>query len=301
VFGTSLLLLVLGWFAGGAAWASPSARSGSASRVRLVGEKPSVRQGRQHRSHAARRHGRYRELCVRLLVRRSSSQGHSSRQYRVRRARGAHARYVEYCVMLKVSRRTRRQPPRRTHKKKPGKRTTTVESQQPAARPAGGELLSGTACVGAEIMPAADNLAAARAATLCLIDRERAVQGEAPLQANADLERAAQGHAESMATAGYFEHTGPGGNSVLERFEQAGYIEGSSTAYEIGENIAWGSLQDATPASVVAAWMASPGHRANILNPDFRDTGIGIAPHLPSSFGVGAVGAMYAQDFGVVM
>ncbi len=304
--GASLLLLVLGWFAGGAASASPLSRTApaNAARVRTVGKKGSVRHDRQRRRGQSRRHGRYRELCVRLLVHRSSSHVRSSHRYagrHVRLGRGPRARYVEYCVMLKIKRHERRQPPRRAHQTKPAKRAPVVERQRPAAQPTRGELLSASTCTGTGIMPDAGNLAAVRAATLCLIDRERTAQSEAPLQANADLEKAAQGHAESMATSGYFEHTGPGGNSVLERLEQAGYIDSSSSAYEIGENIAWGSLQDATPASVVAAWMASPGHRANILNPDFRDSGIGISAHLPTSFGLGAAGAMYVQDFGVVM
>jgi uncharacterized protein YkwD len=136
---------------------------------------------------------------------------------------------------------------------------------------------------------------------LCLINRERSAHGEPALRPNADMEAAAQGHAESMAGGGYFEHTGPGGATVLERLEASGYLDSSATSYEVGENIAWGSLQDASPAAIVAAWMASPGHRANILNADFRDTGIGISARLPGSFALGESGAMYTQDFGIVM
>ena len=160
---------------------------------------------------------------------------------------------------------------------------------------------SSAACSGAGLIPNQEDLANARAATLCLINRERAAQGELPLALEEDLQQTAQGHSEGMASAGYFEHTAPGGNTVLERLKAAGYINGATTAYEIGENIAWGSGRDATPASIVAAWMASPGHRANILNPGVRDTGIGIAARLPSSLGAGQSGAMYTQDFGVVL
>lgn len=173
--------------------------------------------------------------------------------------------------------------------------------KQPApGPPATGTAQKSSACTGAGLEPGQEDLAGVRAATLCLINRERAAQGEAPLQANGDLQRAAQSHAESMASGEYFEHSGPGGTSVLERLKSFGYIDNAALAYEIGENIAWGSMSDATPAAIVAAWMASPGHRANILNPDFRDSGIGIAPHLPSAFGLGATGAMYTQDFGVI-
>ena len=82
---------------------------------------------------------------------------------------------------------------------------------------------------------------------------------------------------------------------------ESGYLTASTDGYEVGENIAWGSYDLSTPASIVAAWMASPPHRANILRPTFRDTGIGISPHLPSSFAEGESGAIYTQDFGVIL
>jgi hypothetical protein len=53
---------------------------------------------------------------------------------------------------------------------------------------------------------------------------------------------------------------------------------GSWTA---GENIAWGTGDLATPASIVDGWMHSAGHRANILDPDFGQVGIGIAAGAP--------------------
>jgi hypothetical protein len=49
---------------------------------------------------------------------------------------------------------------------------------------------------------------------------------------------------------------------------------------------------------MVAAWMSSPGHRANILDPRFRDTAVGVSPHPPSSLARGQAGAIYTQDFG---
>ena len=47
--------------------------------------------------------------------------------------------------------------------------------------------------------------------------------------------------------------------------------------------------------------MASPGHRANILDAHFRDTAIGVSPHVPSSLGQGQPGGIYTQDFGVII
>jgi uncharacterized protein YkwD len=69
----------------------------------------------------------------------------------------------------------------------------------------------------------------------------------------------------------------------------------------IGENLAWGTYQLATPAAIVSAWTASPGHLANILERQYRDTGIGVVPQVPSSLGDGSPGASYAQEFGVII
>ena len=158
----------------------------------------------------------------------------------------------------------------------------------------------GGACEGSGLQPGEADLAAVRAATLCLVNRERESHGQGPLATNTELQDAAQGHSESMASGAYFEHTGPGG-SFLERIRASGYLPGPNALYSVGENIAYGSLQDATPGAIVAAWMASPGHRANILNSAFREVGIGIVPRLPASLGRGQAGAMYTEDFGVVM
>jgi uncharacterized protein YkwD len=155
-------------------------------------------------------------------------------------------------------------------------------------------------CEGVSVVPSEEGLATARAATLCLVNRERAAHGEGPLATNTDLQSAAQAHSESMASGAYFEHSGPGG-SFMERIMASGYLSSPNALYNVGENIAFGSMQDATPASIVAAWMGSAGHRANILNSSFREIGIGISPHLPASLGGGSAGAMYTEDFGVVV
>ena len=47
--------------------------------------------------------------------------------------------------------------------------------------------------------------------------------------------------------------------------------------------------------------MASPGHRANILDAHFRDTAIAVSPHVPSSLSQGQPGGIYTQDFGVII
>lgn len=156
-------------------------------------------------------------------------------------------------------------------------------------------------CANADITPTPANLTEVRAATLCLINRERAAHGERPLQANGRLERAAQGHTEDMVSQDYFSHYGPSGEGPASRMRATGYIYSSNIGYEVGENIAWGSLYMATPRAIVEAWMQSPGHRENILDARFKNTAIGVLAALPSSYGKGQQGAIYTQDFGVII
>ncbi len=157
------------------------------------------------------------------------------------------------------------------------------------------------ACANAGLRPTESNLKLIRAATLCLVDRARAAHHERPLRLNMHLNRAAQTHTASMASKNYFEHFGPRGQTPAARIRAAGYISSSHVGYEVGENIAWGTLWMATPRAIVSAWMRSPGHRANILDRRYRDTGIGISPHAPSSLTHGQAGAVYTQDFGRII
>jgi uncharacterized protein YkwD len=104
-----------------------------------------------------------------------------------------------------------------------------------------------------------------------------------------------------MAVYDYFEHVSPSGLTPLARMRAVGYISSSHVGYEVGENIAWATLALATPRAIVAAWMRSPGHRANILDRRYRETGVGVSPHPPSSLAHGQPGALYTQDFGVII
>jgi len=104
-----------------------------------------------------------------------------------------------------------------------------------------------------------------------------------------------------MASRDYFEHVGGRGDTPLSRMRAAGYIFSSRLGYELGENIAWGTLWKATPRAIVAAWMTSPEHRANILDRQFRDTAIGVFPRVPAALARGQAGAVYTQEFGVII
>jgi uncharacterized protein YkwD len=85
------------------------------------------------------------------------------------------------------------------------------------------------------------------------------------------------------------------------RIRDAGYIPNSEVGYVIGENLAWGTLTLATPQAILSAWIASPGHLANILEGTYLDTGISVVPEVPASLGEGAPGALYTQEFGVIV
>lgn len=158
-----------------------------------------------------------------------------------------------------------------------------------------------SSCPDEDVRPSEQNLERIRSATLCLVNRERTGRGESALSDNAHLDQSAQAHTEDMAFGGYVEHVGPHGDTPLSRMRSAGYIYSSNIGYEVGENIAWGTLWLATPRSIVASWMASAGHRENILDSHFRDTGVGVSPHPPSALARGQAGGIYTEDFGVII
>jgi uncharacterized protein YkwD len=99
-----------------------------------------------------------------------------------------------------------------------------------------------------------------------LTNSQRTATGEHALTTNTDLTRSAQHYVDHLATDGAFSHTD--GSVLTARVAATGY------RYQfIGENLALGQT---SPASVVAAWMASPDHRANMLDPRFTQMGVGI-------------------------
>jgi uncharacterized protein YkwD len=154
-----------------------------------------------------------------------------------------------------------------------------------------------SACGPTDSTPDRIGAAAAGGATLCLLNRERTSRGLRPLAQNPLLAQAAQRHAVDMVVRAYFEHTSPDGTTVQDRIRATGYAGGSAAS--TGENIAWGVGAKATPAAMVATWMSSPPHRADILRPAFTEIGVGIAMGVPDVAGRRAgVGATYTTDFG---
>ena len=151
------------------------------------------------------------------------------------------------------------------------------------------------ACGSVSAQPGQTSRAAMASSTLCLLNAERGQRGLRPLRLNRRLARAARGHASDMARRDYFSHDSLSGASFVDRIRRTGYLRGPR-AWIVGENLAWGSGDRSTPASIVDAWMHSPGHRANILQRRFREIGIGLVGGAPES--VPGPAATYATEFG---
>ncbi len=105
------------------------------------------------------------------------------------------------------------------------------------------------------------------AQVLALTNAQRAQAGCAPVTPDDRLARAAQAHSEDMSAGGYFSHTGRDGSTFVDRAQAQGHPSPGA------ENIARGQ---GSAASVMEAWMNSPGHRANILNCSLTSLGVGV-------------------------
>ena len=152
-----------------------------------------------------------------------------------------------------------------------------------------------SACQNASLQPTASNLAQLERPIRCLLNAERRARGLGPLRPSQRLRIAAVGHSRDMVVKRYFAHRSQSGSSPAARIRAAGWTPRQGR-WIVGENIAWGTGSLATPAKIVQAWMASPGHKANILRSSFRQVGVGVAVGVPS--GSNSVGATYNTAFG---
>ncbi|MEV6019992.1 CAP domain-containing protein [Streptomyces sp. NPDC051997] len=118
------------------------------------------------------------------------------------------------------------------------------------------------------------------ARVVALVNSERAKVGCSPLALNAKLTQAAQAHSADMASHNTMSHTGSDGSDPGQRITRAGYLWST-----YGENVAYGY---STPEQVMAGWMASAGHKRNILDCGFKEIGVGVAQP----------GTYWTQDFG---
>jgi uncharacterized protein YkwD len=110
---------------------------------------------------------------------------------------------------------------------------------------------------------------AMRQEALHRINQERGRAGLTALRPSPALDQAAQRHACDNAAHNRMSHTGSDGSRLRDRIRRVGY-----SFRRANENVALG-FNDA--ASVVAAWMHSPGHRQNVLDRGTQETGLGLA------------------------
>jgi uncharacterized protein YkwD len=165
-----------------------------------------------------------------------------------------------------------------------------------AAGPKAPARASQEECANADIAPDAGNVDEVREAILCLHNEIRAERGLPLLKENARLREAALGHSDDMVSRGFFEHTTPNGVTMLQRIRAARYTS-PRFGWAVGENLAWGTGSLATPRAIMKAWMASPGHRANVVKRAYREIGIGVVAGVPTDRDHGAT---YTADFGVI-
>jgi uncharacterized protein YkwD len=140
------------------------------------------------------------------------------------------------------------------------------------------------------------SVAALEGGVLAELNDVRAAHGLRPLRLNAQLSAAARQHTSEMLTDGYFEHESFDGSAFWKRIKRF-YAPGKG-GWSVGENLLWSSNTLAAKRAV-ELWMASPGHRENILNGSWREIGVSALYSGASTgtFGGGPV-TVITTDFG---
>jgi uncharacterized protein YkwD len=136
--------------------------------------------------------------------------------------------------------------------------------------------------------PVADQELAMR----CMVNYARRAAGVSPLVGtNTKLMRSADHKAADIVSCQQFSHTACG-RPFAYWMQQSGYATG---CYGVGENIAWGSGSLGTVRAIMSGWLNSDGHRANILNPRFKEQGAGLRAGTMSGY---ANAAVWVNHFG---
>jgi uncharacterized protein YkwD len=117
-------------------------------------------------------------------------------------------------------------------------------------------------------MASADRLEAAVLDELNLLRLEHGLH---QLRPSPRLTDAADAHSRAMVLSGFFAHESKDGTDFAARIKS--YYKPRGRHWKVGENLIW-RLRRLSARAAVAAWLASPGHRENLLEPDFREVGI---------------------------
>ena len=169
------------------------------------------------------------------------------------------------------------------------------------------------ACDNADVPAVLLSQSQAEAAVFCLINERRVDAGVAPLTLNATLRKVAREHGTAAAAIKWWDGGGPKihtnpvtGKNEQVRIQEAGYCPVDPAGVPRNENgyDHWytGDISYAggtTPQAAVDAWMASPPHRQTLLDPQYRETGVGVIRGTAEAAAPAtADGAIFVQDFG---
>jgi uncharacterized protein YkwD len=166
-----------------------------------------------------------------------------------------------------------------------------------------GAVLAGAVFVGGAVTPQRASAAAGKSIStlssldtgvLAQLNQVRVAHGLAPLKIDAGLSAAAAQHSAEMITDGYFAHDSRDGTVFWKRLLRFYPLAGSSR-WAVGENLLQAS-GPITATGAMAMWMASPDHRANVLNPSWREIGISAVAGSETS---GTDVIVITTDFGV--
>jgi uncharacterized protein YkwD len=127
-------------------------------------------------------------------------------------------------------------------------------------------------CVGHGLAPRAATLHQLRSSMLCLVNGARGRRGLHLLGYDRHLRDAATGHSRDQSRHGFMSHVGSRGSSMTSRIVSSGYGAWS----KLGEDIGGGIGSQGSPLTIFREWMHDGPHRANILDPRFRDFGVGV-------------------------
>jgi uncharacterized protein YkwD len=129
------------------------------------------------------------------------------------------------------------------------------------------------------------------------LNRVRVQHGLAPLRPSGRLSAAASQHSREMARVGYFSHNSADGSAFWRRIQRF-YASSGYRSWSVGENLLWSS-PDVDAPGAIKMWMGSPEHRANLLNPSWREVGLS-AVHSDSAPGTyhGLGVTIVTADFG---
>ena len=135
---------------------------------------------------------------------------------------------------------------------------------------------------------------------LCLVNHQRARYKRHQLRMSPQLNRGAQAYTNQMVGRHFFSHVTPSGGQLESRVRASGYTR-HMYLMGIGENIYWTGMPTQTPQQAFTAWMNSPHHRENMLDPSWRDFGAGITAGnpLPPSQTWTSQGWTMSQWFGI--